>query len=93
LKALRYESFEKDGMFRQFAEAFVTYFKPNFHPSDMDDQALFDEFANLIDSRIAERGVEPHFPGGALLGERVAPKAGVKLNAFLRVKLPSKIEP
>lgn len=53
LKALRYESFEKDGMFRQFAEAFVTYFKPNFHPSDMDDQALFDEFANLIDSRIA----------------------------------------
>lgn len=54
LKALRYETFEQDGMFRQFAEAFVTYFKPNFHPSDMDDQALFDQFASLVDARISK---------------------------------------
>jgi uncharacterized protein len=54
LRALRYESFDKDGMFRQFAVAFITYFKPNFHPSDMDDKALFDEFAALVDSSIAK---------------------------------------
>ncbi|MBN8221182.1 MAG: metal-dependent hydrolase [Spirochaetes bacterium] len=52
IRALGYESFDKDGMFRQFAVAFVTYFKPNFHPSDMDDKALFDEFASLVDERV-----------------------------------------
>lgn len=52
IRSVGYESFHKDGMFRQFAVAFVTYFKPNFHPSDMDDKALFEEFAGLVDSRI-----------------------------------------
>jgi len=51
LQGLRYETFDKDGMFRQFAVAFITYFKPNFHPSDMDDAALFAEFAQLVDTR------------------------------------------
>ncbi|MBS0618588.1 MAG: metal-dependent hydrolase [Spirochaetes bacterium] len=51
IRSIGYESFDKDGMFRQFAVAFVTYFRPNFHPSDMDDQALFEEFASLVDER------------------------------------------
>jgi len=50
-RAIGYETLNADGMFRQFAVAFVTYFKPNFHPSDMDDKALFEEFASLVDSR------------------------------------------
>lgn len=52
LKALGYESFDKDGMFRQFAIAFVQYFKPNFHPSDTDDRELFAEFSKLVDASI-----------------------------------------
>lgn len=51
LRGIRYETLDKDGMFRQFAVAFITYLKPNFHPSDMDDAALFAEFSRMVDER------------------------------------------
>ena len=52
IRSFGYEAFNKDGMLRQFAIAFVTYFKPNFHPSDTDDRELFAEFSKLVDASI-----------------------------------------
>lgn len=52
LQQAMFEFTNKDGLFLQFAIAFLTYFKPGFHPSDDDDYELARKFAEDIESRI-----------------------------------------